>query len=194
MKGTVRARLRAELKEAGGRGAAGLGGGAAGLEGGVAGLGGDPARVLPSPGCYLRRRDSRAPGAGGHKVQVGRAAAGRTRNRPGRGSGGRGHQAGRSAPGGARGPSPRAADSRRERLKHESPHRGEPRERLWRGPWGGAATGCSSYPGTAGSTLLAAGQALHKAAEGSGGPGTARCLSAWAGGPRAGSVSGGRPR
>lgn len=42
----------------------------------------------------------------------------------------------------------------------------------------GGAPGCSSYLGTAGSTPRAAGPALHRAAAGSGGPGTARCRSA----------------
>lgn len=71
-------------------------------------------------GRYRHRRGSRAPGAGGCRAPVGRAAAGRTRSRRGRGSGGRGRRAGRSAPGGGRGPRPRAEGSQRGWLQPES--------------------------------------------------------------------------
>lgn len=75
------------------------------------------------PGRYRHRRGSRAPGAGGRRAPVGRAAAGRTRSRRDRGSGGRGRRAGRSAPGGGRGPRPRAEGSQRGWLQPESKRR-----------------------------------------------------------------------
>lgn len=50
--------------------------------------------------------------------------------------------------------------------------------RLLRGTLRRSGEGCSSYPGTAGSTLLATGVALDRARAGSGGPGTARGRSA----------------
>lgn len=58
-------------------------------------------------------------------------------------------------------------------------------------PRGGAAKGCSSYLGTAGSTLRAARPALRRAGDRSGEPGTARCRSACRDGPgQAGLVAG----
>lgn len=57
---------------------------------------------------------------------------------------------------------------------------------------GEARPGCCSHLGTAGSTLGAAGPAPHRAAAGSGGPGTARCRSAWTEAPRRRVSAGGR--
>lgn len=53
---------------------------------------------------YRRKRGNRHPGAGGRRVQEGRAVAGKTPSRPGRGSGCRGLPVGKSAPGGGWGP------------------------------------------------------------------------------------------
>lgn len=112
-------------------------------------------------------------------MRAGRAAAGRTRSRPGRGSGGRAPPAGRSALGGARGPSPQASDSRRGRLRPDSVHHRAPRERLQRtpspggrgAPRGAALTWAlrAARPGQqdrlcTGRRRAAAGQALHAAA------------------------------
>lgn len=134
------------------------------------------------PGRYRHRRGSRAPGAGGRRAPVGRAAAGRTRSRRGRGSGGRGRWAGRSAPGGGRGPRPRAEGSQRGWLQPESKRQQGGGGGLGREAAEGvprkSGEGCGSYPGTAGSTLLATGVALDRARAGSGGPGTARGRSA----------------
>lgn len=112
-------------------------------------------------------------------MRAGRAAAGRTRSRPGRGSGGRAPPAGRSALGGARGPSPQASDSRRGRLRPDSVHHRAPWERLQRtpspggrgAPRGAALTWAlrAARPGQqdrlcTGRRRAAAGQALHAAA------------------------------
>lgn len=88
-------------------------------------------------------------------------------------------------PGRDRAPGPRAAGeggcSRRARVRAS-------RERLRRGgPAGGG-----SYRDTAGSTFLAAGLALDRAAVGSGEPGTARCRSATDRWTTTGPISGGR--